>query len=142
MKIKKKSQKPIDVDGHLKYRCSDKKCNYEHWISFKEAKTKNFIVVCDCGNSFKVRTVKKFKLTYNSTEIKSIVETPIEAEEERKNKIPLELLDRCAKMMSGFGFTIGESKTLLEDFYETNKIDDPISLVKNTISNIGVKNNE
>lgn len=138
MKTKKKNLKPIDVDCHLKYRCPDNNCNYDHWITLKEAKTKNFIVVCDCGSTFKVKTVKKFKLIYNCIEIKLAEES----EEDKTNKIPLELLDKCAKMMVGFGFTINESKTLLSNFYDTNKIDDPISLVKNTISNIGVTNNE
>lgn len=138
MKTKKKNLKPTNIDCHLKYRCPDNNCGYDHWISFKEAKTKNFIVVCDCGNTFKVKTVKKIKLIYNQIEIKRIDEQP----EDKNSKIPLELLDRCAKMMVGFGFTINESKTLLSDFYDKNKIDDPISLVKNTISNIGATENE
>jgi Tat protein secretion system quality control protein TatD with DNase activity len=138
MKMKKKNLKPIDIDCHLKYRCPNNDCRNEHWITLKESKTKNFIVVCDCGSTFKVKTVKKFKLIYNCIEIK-----PAEGSEEDKNdKIPVELLDKCAKMMVGLGFTINESKTLLSNFYDTNKIDDPISLVKNTISNIGVTNNE
>jgi hypothetical protein len=138
MKTKKKSLKPIDIDCHLKYRCPDNNCNCDHWISFKEAKTKKFIVVCDCGSTFRVKTVKRFKLIYNSVEVKKVDE-PVE---NKNGKIPLELLDKCAKMMVGFGFTIDESKTLLNDFYDKNKIDDPISLVKNTISNIGVTDNE
>lgn len=76
----------------------------------------------------KLKQFKKLSL-YNSIEIKRLDEQT----EDKNSKIPLELLDRCAKMMAGFGFTINESKTLLSDFYNINKIDDSIFLVKNNI---------
>lgn len=75
-----KLQKPIDADIHLKYRC--KKCGIDHWLSFKEASTKNFKVVCYCGSVFKVKQLSGFKFKYED----SLVSIPIQKEEKTEEK--------------------------------------------------------
>jgi hypothetical protein len=65
----KKIQRPIDYDIHLKYRC--KSCDQDHWLSYLEASTNNFKVVCDCGTVFKLKRVVGFTLKYQKTTIKN-----------------------------------------------------------------------
>ena len=61
MKKKKivKRQKPIEHDIHLKYKCPT--CDQHHWLAFREAKTKNFKVVCSCKTTFSPVQINKFK---------------------------------------------------------------------------------
>lgn len=128
MNIKKKSkklsknQKPIDTDIHLKYRC--KKCTQDHWLSLKEASTKNFKVVCDCGKVFGVRLVTGFKLRYAQKPVKKL------------NNIPVDLLDRSVKLLVGYGFTIQEATESITKSYMENPNDDFASLVKQTLASM------
>lgn len=99
IKQKKKLLKPIDHDVHLKYRCPE--CSIDHWLSLREAQTDGFIIVCECSNVFKVRTVDKIVVKYKDKKIKRsikeepkpvppeiIVATiPIELEEEAESKV-------------------------------------------------------
>jgi hypothetical protein len=94
IKNKKKLLKQIDHDVHLKYRCPE--CSVDHWLSLREAQTDGFIIVCECNNVFKVRTVEKIVVRHKDKKIKRplkeelkpvipeiIVEpVPIELEEE------------------------------------------------------------
>ena len=60
-----KNQKPISLDVHLKYRCPNNNCGYEHWLSLLETQTKNFKIVCDCGTVFKPKKIKTLKIIYD-----------------------------------------------------------------------------
>ena len=62
LKKKVQSQKPIEHDIHLKYKCPT--CDQHHWLAFREAKTKNFKVVFDCNTVFKVKRISAFKIKY------------------------------------------------------------------------------
>ena len=140
--LKKKvqiDQKPIEHDIHLKYRCPT--CDQYHWLSFKEAKTKNFKVVCYCDTVFKVKRVSDFKIEY---EQEKIFENNLFETEKVKDdivvpvvinipKIPLDLLDKACKLFISYGFTQKESVALLKSSYEKNPVDDYSTLVKNTL---------
>lgn len=139
MKTKiKKNQIPIDVDLHLKYRCSNPDCGIEHWISLKEAKTLNFKVVCDCDWIIKPKRVKSIKIKYANLE-KPKNQQLSERQNEKENiptNISKNLLNKCISIMQNFGFTSKEAEASIIDYYSKNPIDDPISLVKNTISSL------
>jgi hypothetical protein len=117
-----KNQKPIEYDIHLKYRC--KKCGQDHWLSFNEASTKNFKVVCDCGKVFGVKLVKQFKLKYEQQINK------------KTTKVPVDLLDKAVKLLVGYGFTNSEAIELISNSYLQNPNDDFASLVKQTLASI------
>lgn len=130
MKKKKKILKPIELDLYLKYKCPNNSCNISNWLTLKEAKTKKFIIVCDCGCISKPKQIDNIKILYkkkNKTKIKN------------NQSIPLELLDKATKIMIGLGYGKQESTKMLTDYYSHNPITDYIMLVKNTIaiSNIG-----
>ena len=133
MKTKmKKNQKPIDIDLHLKYRCPDEGCGAEHWVSLKEARTPKFIVVCYCGNKFSVKTIDKCKISYAKIKNSQATSEPL--------AIPQKILESCIKIMCGFGFDKKESEELLIAYYLKDPINDAVTLVKKTISSIGVEN--
>ena len=163
LKKKVQSQKPIEHDIHLKYKCPT--CDQHHWLAFREAKTKNFKVVCDCNTVFKVKRISAFKIKYQlenkSFEIEKtkneiappivaatvvapivvppIVITPIVVPPvvapivAAPPQIPLELLNKACKLFITYGFTQKESILLLKSSYEKNPVDDYSSLIKNTL---------
>ena len=158
LKKKVQSQKPIEHDIHLKYKCPT--CDQHHWLAFREAKTKNFKVVCDCNTVFKVKRISAFKIKYQlenkSFEIEKtknevappivappIVTAPVVAPivvppvvvppVVAPPQIPLELLNKACKLFITYGFTQKESILLLKSSYEKNPVDDYSSLIKNTL---------
>jgi hypothetical protein len=90
IKNKKKLLKPIDHDVHLKYRCPE--CSVDHWLSLREAQTDGFIIVCECNNIFKVRTVDDIVVKYKDKKIKIVAEEPkIAVSEPVVYTMPIEL---------------------------------------------------
>lgn len=132
--IKKKIQKPIDVDAHFKYRCSS--CNLDHWISFNQAKTKNYKIVCDCGNVFKPKRIKTIKIVYDE-EVKINQQTRTDS-----IVIDSEILSKCVKVLIGYGFTNQEAENMVKQTFVKNPTNDCMQLIKNTLESIGVNNNE
>lgn len=133
-----KNQKPIEVDVSLKYTCPNIKCNISHWLFLREAKTKNFKVVCDCGTSFKPKRIKNIKVVYDKAN------TAINKVDKSINsgKLPDSdlILNRAIGIMQSLGYSEKESKSYVNAVYVLNKYDDPKILVKTAISNIGVNN--
>ena len=128
LKKKVQTQKPIEHDIHLKYSCPT--CDQHHWLSFKEAKTKNFKVVCYCDTIFKVKRISTFKIKYDKIEkvVEDIVKQTI-----TPAQIPLELLNKACKLFITYGFTKKEAELLLKSSYEKNPVDDYSTFVKNTM---------
>lgn len=142
MKLKKKNQKPIEIDAHFKYRCPKTNCGYDHWLSLKQVQIKNFKVVCDCGTIFKPKTIKKVTIVYENI----VEKKPQITEDHNKNttvevsKIPLDLQKRCSTILFGYGFTNKECVQLTEKAYSKNPTNDVGLLVKYIIQNLGELN--
>jgi hypothetical protein len=113
---------------HLKYRCV---CGQDHWLSYLEASTQNFKVVCNCGIVFKVKRINKFKVSYYKNKKNHISKNKKSAQ-----TIPQDLLNKCVKILVPYGFTITESSELLSEVYMKNPTDDCIVLVKNTLASL------
>lgn len=60
-------------------------------VLLREAQTKNYKVVCECGCVFKPKTIKKLKIVYNKIQ-------------KETGNLPLDLLDQCAKILVDLGF--------------------------------------
>lgn len=133
MNTKKKNQKPIDYDLHLKYRCPNNKCNCEHWLSIKETKTKNFKVVCDCETTFSPKQIKKIKIVYLEKEEVKDTET----KQPEKETIPNDLLEKSTETLVNYGFTKEESQKLLISSYIKNITEDCATLIKKALKSIG-----
>ena len=131
---KKTNQKPIEHDIHLKYLCS--KCGQSHWLSFKEASTKHYKIVCDCDNVFTVKRVKGFKLKYCSLIKQKKKPDLISVTKTNTNSISTDLLDSAIKSLIGLGFTKSEAKDLLIKTYNESPTDDIGYLVKKTLESL------
>lgn len=128
-----KRQKPIDADIHLKYLCDQ--CGQTHWLSFLEASTSGYKVVCDCGNTFKVKKVNGFKLKYAIKKPQQpIVSQPIAVSQTQT--ISLDLLDSASKILMNYGFTKTEASELISNYYSTNPVNDISVLVKETLKSL------
>jgi hypothetical protein len=132
------NQKPTEHDIHLKYLCSH--CGETHWLSFLEASTKNFKIVCCCGNTFKVKRVDGFKLKYANRKKKSTVvqhtTNPMVSNSLTEQEIPIDLLHNCVKILIGYGYDKQESIELLSSTYRKNPVDSVSSLVKQTLASL------
>ena len=129
MKLKKKlkNQKPIEFDIHLKYRCS--KCNQEHWLSYQEASTKNFKIVCFCKNIFYVQRICAFKVKYFNSQKKQI-----------SSSIDKNALKKSANILVNYGFSDEEAKKLIKKSYDINPTNDCSLLVKQALELLKDKN--
>jgi hypothetical protein len=129
-----KSPKPIEIDASFKYKCPSENCENEHWLFLRQAQVKNFKIVCGCGLIFKPKQVKNIKIIYEKpTKKRKIAEDIVDS-------IPVDLLNQCAKILSGYGFDLDESKELIKQSYNSCKTNDIGLLVKNALKSFGEKN--
>ncbi len=140
MKKNQKILKPIDLDLHFKYRCTNSKCELDHWISLKEAKTKNFKIVCDCGLVYRPKQISKIKIVYTNNSYKKVTKTLQPKETTQKINVPEELKNSCSVLLCQYGFTSSESIALIEKAFEKNPTEDAGSLIKYIITNLEILN--
>lgn len=142
IKHKKKNLKPIDMSLSLIYRCPN--CSNQHWLSLNQAKTKKFIVVCDCGHVFKVKPVHDIKIIYQKSvkNNKPIVNnTNIQSNPTKTVvTIPQQLVDACTQVLKNYGFTSSECIPLITDCYNSNPKHTAAEIIKLCISKLGEKN--
>lgn len=129
---KTKNQKPIELDVHLKYQCPNSKCGYCHWLSLVETQTKNFKVVCDCGQIFKPKRVSKLKIAYHKATKPILNKNPVVSE----TTVPLDLYRKCATILTGYGFSESETLNLVTDAYTNNTTSDAKVLIKYILQNL------
>lgn len=142
-KIVKKNLKPIEYDVHLKYICQQ--CGNSHWLSFAEASTKCFKIVCDCGSIFGVKRVNRFKLQYykkkpiikQTPQPQPVVVTETKAVE---HTIAAELLHQTVDVLKPYGFTDSEAKELATQSYKNSPTDSVVSLVKQILESLRKEN--
>jgi hypothetical protein len=133
-KTKLKSQQPIEIDASFKYKCPSENCDNEHWLFIRQTQVKNFKIVCECGLVFKPKQIKNIKIIY---------EKPISKRKKTEDiidSIPVDLLNQCAKVLSGYGFDLDEAKELIKQSYNSSKTNDVGSLIKNVLKSFGEKN--
>lgn len=130
---KRKNQKPISLDVHLKYRCSNSDCGYEHWLSLLETQTKNFKVVCECGTVFKPKKIKTLKIIYEKRIQK-------ETQEIKDSNQPNEdSLNKAIPCLVDLGFTKQEAIDALTSAYIKQPTKDISIWIKNTL--LEIRNN-
>lgn len=142
-----KNQKAIEIDAHLRYVCKNPDCGYTHWLSLKEAQTKNFKVVCDCGVVFKPKQVLKVKIVYAKPKKKKEAEPQTQAPMQqcfvnlsaiaKEIELDIDTLNKCVKILVGYGFTKTESEQLLKNSFRNNPTDDCATLIKQTLESFG-----
>lgn len=144
--MKKKNQKPIEVDSSLRYRCPKPDCGKDHWLSLKETQTKNFKVVCYCGEVFRPQRIKKIKIVYykpsyspqkQETQISESIEEPKNSIPDLAPKISDRLLELCSRTFMNYGFTKKEADDLLRQSYILHPTENAFELVNYTLKMIG-----
>lgn len=132
-------QKPTEYDVHLKYLCP--KCGQSHWLSFKEASTKNFKIVCDCNTLFKVRRLETFKVKYVNSTIQTKKKTKTDTKPKSKDhSLSDTTLNKCIKILSQYGFSTYESKEMISKSYNEIQTEDIGILIKTALTKFGAKN--
>ena len=137
---KKKTQKPVEHDIHLRYLCPQ--CGDSHWLSYKEASTKNYKIVCDCNNIFMVKRILNFKLKYHNENLpkskaKNETTNVTEQKSERKEQIiPVDILQTAVDSLLKFGFTKNEAKSLLTKIYNELPTNDIALLIKKSLESL------
>jgi len=124
-----KSHKPIDTDVHLKYRCEN--CSIDHWISLRQAKVKNYKIICDCNTIIIPKKIDSIKIIFHKKPKK--ISTKILT-------IDTNLLESCSSILIDYGFTKSESIDLIKQAYVQNPTNNISELVKFAIKNIGENN--
>jgi hypothetical protein len=135
MKTKTKSQKPIEIDVSLKYKCPNNDCGFDHWLFLRQAKTKNFKIVCECGTIFKPKRIKTIEVVYATTE--SVKKTIDSVESSDTISVVPECVVRAIKMIVSLGYDKEDAQKHVMIIYNLEKITDAGTLVKKAISNIG-----
>jgi hypothetical protein len=124
--------KPCDIDVHFKYKCSNEECGIEHWLLLNEARTKNFKVVCECGNIYIPKRVSKLLIKYaNSTTKKT----------DTKLKLSSDILKTCISILQKYGFDKKESEKLIQKAFEQSGNTETGSLIKLALQLFGDNNN-
>lgn len=129
----KKNLRPTDIDAHIKYQCP--KCGIQHWISLKEAKTKNFKVVCDCDTVFKPKQIERLKIIYSHNK-------KPKKEDSQEILVPGEILNKCSSILITYGFTKQEADNMIKKAYIQNQTNDCVQLIKYTLETLGVNNEQ
>ena len=143
----KKYLKPIEIDYHLKYICTEQSCKNEHWLSCREAKVIGFKIVCDCDTIYSPLPVSNIKIYYKKAKKKTVdivqnleksnIQQPQEKEEEPPETFE-ELQKRFIKVMSNLGFDDElEVLEILDRAYKIDSTHDVVKLFKICVLQLG-----
>lgn len=127
-KILTKNLEPDDYDISFKYTCPE--CNNSHWLFLREVKLKNFKIACECGNVIIPRRIRSIGIEFSSEEQKPIV---------KENCVPLDILDACVKILSGYGYTSEESTQMIKESFRITNSTDIKNLIAYSLTNFGDK---
>jgi hypothetical protein len=128
IKTVKTFQKPIDFNVVLQYRCPN--CENDYWITYLQASTKNFKMVCDCGTIFKPKRITDLKLKFEKR-IKNVNQ-----QSSPNTTIPNDLLNNCVNVLVGYGFDKKEAQDLISSAFNKSPSDSVSSLVKQALESM------
>lgn len=120
-KTVKSRQKPIDFNVVLQYKCPE--CDNDYWITYLQASTKNFKMVCDCGTVFKPKRIVDLKLKFEKK-----IKTKIQ-QSDQNTTIPNDLLNNCVNVLIGYGFDKKEAKELVTTTFDKNPSSNSVSIL-------------
>jgi Holliday junction resolvasome RuvABC DNA-binding subunit len=141
IKQKHKNIEPIEKDCSLKYLCPD--CSNVHWISLREARTKNFKIVCECNTIIIPKRIKKLKTVFCQKKIKQevslnkpkqVVIPPVP-----KNTIQIDIQNKCIEALRGFGYCDDEIKKILPEALEASRTNHIKLVIDYLLKNLGEK---
>ena len=119
-----KNLRPTETDGSFKYNCPN--CSSDYWVSLKQVRCRDFVIVCDCETVLKPKPVELIKIVYKKKKEKR----PSEAKTS-EDVIDSGILDSCCKSLMSYGFDKEEATKLIQKAYKDTKNTDCATLVKN-----------
>lgn len=158
MKKKKKNKiltlKPVSKDIYYEYICSQCGCN--HWITHREASSKNFRIICDCEAIIKPQRIIDTKIIYakpkhrkndssvttGQRRLNPSTDPVIKETNGQENNTAcavaetslLKIQQQAANIMSQYGYTIEEAMRIIINCDEKNEVK---TLVKEALTKIG-----
>lgn len=102
MKTVTKRIKPIDIDTQLIYQCPT--CGLQHWATLKETQTPNYIIVCDCGSTLRLKTINNINIEYVS---------------KKKKDTHIKIIDQCTDVLCQYGFNKQEARQWVVKAHQT-----------------------
>jgi len=142
--MEKRKIQRIEPAGHdiaLKYVCPNPSCLFIHWTSLRESQTKNFKMVCDCGNVFIAKRIRDVTINYVCDEKKKEVDSLPIAESPADTTIEdaddLHFLEEAQKTLVKFGFAEREAEYMIFKEYEKSGSTNPATLVKMSLDFFG-----
>jgi hypothetical protein len=130
-----KNLRPIEIDASFKYVCPN--CSGEYWVTLRQVKCEQFVIVCDCDTVLKPKPIEQIKIRYKKKKEKPTSETKIS-----EDLIDSEILDRCCKSLISYGFDREEAERLVKKAYSDTKNTDCATLVKMSLSKFGENHGE
>jgi uncharacterized protein YbcC (UPF0753/DUF2309 family) len=125
-----KNLKPVDVIADLRYRCPN--CAIDHWVSLKESRTSNFLIVCDCDTIIKPKRIKTIIVQYAvDSQNKNLPEKKVEKQNTNQN-----IIDQANKILKTYGFTSNESIEIIAKYTSEEKYDSVKPLIEKILSNL------
>lgn len=140
-KQKHKDIEPIETDSSIKYLCPN--CSNAHWISLREAKIKNFKIVCECNTVIVPKRIKKLKTVFHKTKIKPQQikqKSPVVIPPVPKSNLSYEIQQKCIDSLKTFGYTEEEIKRTLPEAIEASRIHHIKLVIDYLLKNLGEKN--
>jgi hypothetical protein len=136
-KKKIKNLKPVECVADLRYRCTN--CGLDHWISLREAKTKNFMIVCDCETLLKVKQIQTINVVY--VEDTTLQNPPINIKQASAST-PIvkqtddKIVSQACAVLSTYGFTRQEALDIATRYTDKESFTDVKTLVSKILSNL------
>jgi hypothetical protein len=138
------TQKPIEIDASFLYICPNRGCSSKYWLFLREVQTKNFKIVCDCGMVFKPKTVDHIKISYKKKQKpktkQSIPPTVPKVEPKTINSLPVDILEQCATILDGYGFSRTETIKLVTKAYHSVEDKSVINIIKVALRSLEIQN--
>jgi hypothetical protein len=137
-KNKKISLKPTKIEAHLQYICPNQDCGFDHWLTLRETQTRNFKIVCECGTVFRPKRVKDLDIVFakKTNKAKTVSRPSKPSSQTQKITIPIDILNRSAIVLVGYGFTDNEARQMIQDCFDKTQSVDVSFLVKNSLESL------
>lgn len=131
---------PSGISTNLIYKCL--RCNAEHWISSNAAKVVGYMIVCDCGQTYKTKPISKIKIIYKKKKTIEKTESIAEKTTSITQKISDNVLSSCINVLIGYGYNKSEAESIIQKTYDRYHINDVSELMKLCFTIIGESVNE
>lgn len=130
-----KNLKPIETDAQFKYKCIDPECGSEHWLFLNQVTVKNFKLVCDCGQVYKIKQVGGVRIKYIRKKPLSVNQKSQDPVSQSTNQP--EHFNKAISILKHYGFDQTEAQDLVKRVYDITQCSDHLLLVKDALKIFG-----